>query len=145
MIEEATKIGNGAQFAALCYRVRKKKVQILMITSRRTKRWIIPKGWPMDDKTPAEAAAQEAWEEAGVKGSVQQTAEGLFTYTKEGENGAPNLPCMTWVFPLRVASLKSDFPERRQRRRKWMSRKKAAASVNEPELAALIKGFTPKD
>ncbi|MFC6583776.1 NUDIX hydrolase [Sulfitobacter aestuariivivens] len=51
------------QFAALCYRVKKGKVQVLLVTSRGTKRWIVPKGWPMDGKTPAQSAALEAWEE----------------------------------------------------------------------------------
>ena len=61
-----------AQFGALCYRVEKGMVQILLVTSRGTKRWIVPKGWPEDGLTPAEAAAKEAGEEAGVTGKVKQ-------------------------------------------------------------------------
>jgi len=56
------------QFAALPFRVKEDKVQVLLITSRGTGRWIVPKGWPMEGKTPAESALQEAWEEAGVQG-----------------------------------------------------------------------------
>lgn len=129
------------QYAALCYRVRKKKVQFLMITSRRTKRWIIPKGWPMDDTTAPEAAAIEAWEEAGVTGKIQPDSVGFYTYIKDGEGKAPDVTCATLVFPLHVKSIKRKFPERRERRRKWMSRKKAAALVWEPELAEILRQF----
>lgn len=129
------------QFAALCYRVRKKKVQILMITSRRTKRWIIPKGWPMEDVSACEAAATEAWEEAGVTGKVSPDSIGFYTYLKEGEGKGPDATCATLVFPLRVKSIKRKYPERRERRRKWMSKKKAANLVWEPELAGILRNF----
>lgn len=129
------------QYAALCYRARKKKVQFLMITSRRTKRWIIPKGWPMDATSAPEAAAIEAWEEAGVTGKVHPDSVGFYTYIKDGEGKTPDVACATIVFPLRVKSIKRKFPERRERRRKWMGRKKAAALVWEPELAEIIRNF----
>jgi 8-oxo-dGTP pyrophosphatase MutT (NUDIX family) len=70
------------QFAALCYRVVKKKVKVLVISSRGTGRWIVPKGWPMDGKTPADAALQEAWEEAGVIGKVVSALG--FVFVSEG-------------------------------------------------------------
>ena len=63
-IRGAPKRETRAQFAALCYRRRKTGVEVLLVTSRDTKRWIIPKGWPMNGLTPANAAAQEAGEEA---------------------------------------------------------------------------------
>ena len=75
-----------SQFAALCYRVKDGKTRVLLVTSRGTGRWIIPKGWPMDGKTPAETAAQEAWEEAGVTGKVQDMCLGLFSYRKTMED-----------------------------------------------------------
>lgn len=136
--------GVRTQYAALCFRVRKKKKpQFLMITSRRTKRWIVPKGWPEAGLNGPEAAAQEAWEEAGVKGTISADSIGLYSYTKVGENGAADLPCATLVFPMKVKSMAREFPERRQRRRKWMGRKKAANAVWEPELAELIRSFDP--
>ena len=136
--------GERTQCAALCYRLRKGKPQILMITSRRTKRWILPKGWLMKDRTLAEAAAQEAWEEAGVQGRIGGTCLGLYTYIKEAEStGEVDLPCATLVFPLKVKSLKRKYPEKGQRKRRWMSRKKAASRVWEPELAELIRSFDP--
>lgn len=131
------------QFAALCYRVRKNKVQVLMITSRGTQRWIVPKGWPMDGVTPAASAAQEAWEEAGVRGAPDDRCLGIFSYSKDADDlGA--LPCLAMVYAVKVETLADDYPEAGQRRRKWMSRKKASRLVDEPELARILRDFDPR-
>ena len=98
------------QFAALCYRVVKKKVKVLVISSRGTGRWIVPKGWPMDGKTPADAALQEAWEEAGVIGKVVSAPLGLYSYQKVQED-APDFPCVAVVYAVKVKSLAKEFPE----------------------------------
>jgi len=129
------------QFGALCYRLRDGKVEVLLITSRGTGRWIIPKGWPMDGETPAGSAAVEAFEEAGVEGKLSDRALGFYAYTKR--NRGDHLPCVVAVFPLKVQRLLKDFPERQQRRRKWFSQKKAASMVSEPDLSRLIKSFNP--
>jgi len=131
------------QFAALCYRIKKGKVQVLLITSRTTKRWIVPKGWPMDGKTPAQCAAVEAWEEAGVTGKRDERCLGVYSYAKS--MGEPDdLLCLAMLYPLRVKALAKKYPERAQRRRQWMSRKQAAKRVAEPELARLILDFDPR-
>ncbi|WP_425041094.1 NUDIX hydrolase [Primorskyibacter sp. S187A] len=130
------------QFGALCYRIVKDKPQILLITSRTTKRWILPKGWPMSDVTPAQAAATEAWEEAGVKGRAFEQCLGLYSYLKTNED-APDLPCAVLVYPVRVKKLAEEFPERAERKRKWFSPKKASLQVAEPELKAILKAFDP--
>lgn len=131
------------QFAALCWRVVDKKVQILIITSRGRGRWIIPKGWPMDGQTPGEAALQEAWEEAGVIGRADSRPLGLYSYTKI-VRGAPDLPCVAMVYGVRVKSLAKTWPEAHERKRKWVSRKKAAALVSEPELSRILRDFDPR-
>ena len=131
------------QFAALCYRVVKDKIQILVITSRGTGRWIVPKGWPMDGKTPAESAATEAWEEAGVEGKVSSSPLGLYSYSKINE-GAVDLPCVAVIYAIKVKSLSKVYPEAGQRLRKWVSRKQAAKLVDEPELARILKDFDPR-
>ncbi len=131
------------QFGALCYRLRDGQVQVLLITSRGTGRWIIPKGWPMQGETPSGAAATEAYEEAGVEGRVSDTVLGVYSYTKSLP-GQDNLPCVVAVFGLRVKRLLKDFPEAGQRDRKWVSQKKAAAMVANPELGQLIASFNPK-
>jgi len=131
------------QFGALCYRMVSGKPEVLLITSRRTGRWVIPKGWPMGAKTPGESALQEAWEEAGVKGKVTGTCLALYSYTK-GVDGQ-DLPCAVMVYPVKVKDLCNAYPEAGQRKRKWMTPKKAATKVDEPELAHLLRKFDPRD
>ncbi|WP_281983759.1 NUDIX hydrolase [Thalassorhabdomicrobium marinisediminis] len=129
------------QFAALCYRIKHDKVQICLVTSRRSGRWIVPKGWPMDGETPADAAATEAFEEAGVRGKVHPRPAGVFSYNKT--RAADALPCLAVVYPLKVKKVLDDWPEAAERQRKWLPRKKAAALVSDPELAAIILNFRP--
>lgn len=131
-----------SQFSALCFRFRGDKPEILLITSRGSGRWIVPKGWPIDGLTPAESAAQEAWEEAGVTGKAYDRCLGLYSYNKTV--GGAGLPIVTLVYPVRVKSLACNFPEEGQRVRKWYSQKKAASLVAQPELARIIKDFDPK-
>lgn len=135
--------GVRTQYAALCYRVNNDKVEVLLITSRGTGRWILPKGWPIDGKSPAESAAQEAWEEAGVIGKLSERCLGLFAYVKEREE-EDDLPCVAMVYPVKVRRLASDYPEEKERRRKWFSPKKAAQKVAEPELARILAEFDPR-
>lgn len=131
------------QFAALCYRISNNKVQVLLVTSRRTKRWIIPKGWPMDGLTPGDSAAQEAWEEAGVTGRADQRPLGMFSYNKDMGDEA-GLPVAAMVYALKVKSLSKDYPEAAERTRKWVSRKKAAKMVESPELSRILRDFDPR-
>lgn len=126
-----------AQYGALCWRLHRGKVQVLLITSRDTGRWVIPKGWPMKGMTPAQAAAREAWEEAGVQGVTEPAQLGSFAYDKLMAPKPP-VACAVEVFPLRVKALKDRFPERKERRRKWFAAEKAARKVAEPGLRSLI-------
>ena len=130
------------QVGALCWRVSGKGLRILLITSRDTGRWVIPKGWPMKKRTDWEAAAREAWEEAGVEGVIAPQSIGLYTYRKVLQGGS-FIPCAVRVYPLEVQSMRREYPEIGQRSSKWFSIKKAARRVEEPELAALIRGFEP--
>jgi len=129
-----------AQFGALCFRIVDKKVEVLLVTSRRTRRWIIPKGWPMDEKTPSKAAAREALQEAGVKGKSYQSCIGAYSYTKIFDP-TDKLPIMVMVYPLKVKTVLSDYPEAGQRKRKWMSLKKAAKLISDPEMGHIIRHF----
>ena len=125
------------QCAALCWRMFNGALQVLLVTSRDTGRWVIPKGWPISGLTGEASAAREAWEEAGVEGKVQPTCIGLFGYDKIlGHDQA--VPCIVAVYPLKVARLRHRFPERKERRRKWFSPDKAAIKVGEPDLRALL-------
>ncbi|SFR57983.1 NUDIX hydrolase [Litoreibacter janthinus] len=128
------------QFGALCFRVQGEETQVLLITSRSSRRWIIPKGWPMEDQSPAQAAAIEAFEEAGVEGKAFNICLGLYSYTKF-MGRSENLPCAVSVFPVKVQKTLKVWPESKERTRKWFSVKKAAARVREPELRKIIKNF----
>lgn len=125
------------QYGAVCWRKTGTGLDILLITSRETGRWVIPKGWPVKGLTAATAAAREAWEEAGVEGKLGETCLGVFTYEKiMPEN--QSIPCAVAIYGLRVEKLSRRYPEQKQRRRKWFSAQKAAALVSEPELSALL-------
>lgn len=129
------------QFGALCYRVHKDETQVLLITSRMSKRWIIPKGWPQDGVTPAQSAANEAFEEAGVTGKSVNLCIGMYSYTKIMDEDQDDLPCAVSVFPIRVKKLLDKYPEVKLRKRRWFSVKKAAGLVKEPELKKILKHF----
>jgi len=129
------------QFGALCWREHLGKLEVLMITSRTSKRWIIPKGWPMNGATAAEAAATEAWEEAGVVGKPSDQCAGIYTYHKD--LGGKSVPVVVAVFPVRVKKLKKTYPEAGLRKLRWMKPSKAAGLVAEPELRGILKAFRP--
>lgn len=134
------------QVAALPWRLENGQRRILMITSRETRRWVIPKGGRMVGKTDPESAAQEAMEEAGVKGPIDSRSIGVFRYAK-GLKGGGVRQCVVSVYPLEVLIQMGSWPEAHQRERRWMSLAEAADLVHEPDLAALIRDFaaTPLD
>ena len=125
------------QYAALPWR-RVAELEILLITSRETQRWVIPKGWPMDGLSEAEAAAQEAYEEAGIKGAMATPSAGFYTYAKRVRGGGKTR-CRVDVFAMEVTEILDLWPEAHQRRRQWFTPQEAAAHVNEPELAEIIR------
>ncbi|MEY4984725.1 MAG: hypothetical protein RIR62_2991 [Pseudomonadota bacterium] len=125
------------QIGALCWRMHRGKVEVLLVTSRDTGRWVIPKGWPMADRPDPDAAAQEAWEEAGVKGDLDPQVLATFDYDKILKPGLA-LPCTVAVYPLRVGLMVEKFPERKERRRKWFAAEKAARKVAEPSLREIL-------
>lgn len=106
---------------------------MLLITSVRRGRWIIPKGVVERDLTPAESALKEAWEEAGVSGKISGESIGTYQYRKWGGT------CTVTVFLLQVSEEKKDWPERKQRHRRWVSLKKAVKLLEEPDLKLIMK------
>lgn len=138
----AKKTGLRTQFAALCFRMRKGKPEILLVTSRRTRRWIVPKGWPQDGLRPAQSAAVEALEEAGVEGKVFDVSLGVYSYTKQHVSGRA-MPCVGVVYPLKVKKIHERYREVKQRKRKWFSLRDAAKKISDPELAHIIRNFDP--
>ncbi|MBK0326508.1 NUDIX hydrolase [Rhodobacteraceae bacterium F11138] len=129
------------QVAALCYRLGDAGKDVLLITSRDTGRWIVPKGWPIDGMDGPQAALQEAWEEAGVsKAEVETRATGQYDYVKGLDNGA-EATVETQVYLARVIDMQADFPEAGQRRRKWVSPQEAANMVDEPGLKDILRSL----
>jgi 8-oxo-dGTP pyrophosphatase MutT (NUDIX family) len=131
------------QFAALAWRRGVDgQVKVLLITSRETRRWVIPKGWPMVDRTPEQAAAQEAYEEAGVVGEAEAEAVGVYSYGKRLRDGIVQ-PVEVKVFPMEVFVERLAFPEQGQRDKRWLDPAEAAELVDEPKLQGIIRGFRP--
>lgn len=128
------------QVAALPYRRRNGSLRVLLVTSRETRRWVLPKGWPMRGRKPHQAAAREAWEEAGAVGQADKRPLGAYVYQKRLPGGAC-IPCAVTVFPLAVKRLAGRWPERDERERRWALPEEAAELVEEPDLAALLRAF----
>ena len=130
------------QCAALCYRFKKKSAtpEMLLITSRDTGRWVIPKGWPMEGKMCHEAAAREAYEEAGVKGEAGAERIGFYMYDKAMNHGL-KIECMVQVYPLVVLEMLKNFPEKGSRKMEWVSFTEGASRVAEPMLKDIILSF----
>ena len=113
---------------------------VLLVTSRETRRWVVPRGNRMRGKSAQEAAAIEAWEEAGVRGPVGDVAIGLYGYAKRKKSGR-HMPAEVLLFPMLVEEELDDWPEREERQRRWFSAAEAARAVEEPGLARIISRF----
>jgi 8-oxo-dGTP pyrophosphatase MutT (NUDIX family) len=132
---------HGKQVAALCWRASGTGMpEVLLITSLNSKRWIVPKGWPEPDLSPAENAAREAFEEAGVTGKVSAQPIGTYHYLKEKKDGG-GVPCRVEVFALAVTQQLDDWPEKNVRTLAWLPLDQAAARVAEPGLRQMLKDF----
>ena len=131
------------QIAALPLRWNGDDVEVLMITSRDTGRWIVPKGWTMKDVKPWAAAAIEALEEAGARGHISREVFGTYRYDKIRDDGSKQ-PCRVYVYPMIVEVLQDDWKEREERTRKWFSLSQAAGLVDEPELSDMLSRLTVK-
>jgi 8-oxo-dGTP pyrophosphatase MutT (NUDIX family) len=129
------------QYAALPYRRRADaRTQIMLVTSRESGRWVIPKGWPKKRQSPCASAAREAREEAGVVGKVGRSSIGSYSYKKRLRSGAI-VTCEVRVFPLKVKRQQKSWPERGEREFQWFSRAKAAKAVRERALSEIIRSL----
>ncbi|WP_255602637.1 NUDIX hydrolase [Glacieibacterium megasporae] len=113
---------------------------MLLITSRTTKRWIIPKGNPIRGLLPHLAAAREAFEEAGISGVVKAEAIGSYGYAKVINDGTTRAARVD-VFPLAVLGRAKHWPEQHERVTEWFGLNDAANAVEEPELKLIIAAF----
>lgn len=126
------------QVAALPWRLNGDgELEILLVTSRISRHWLLPKGWPMAGKSNAQAARQEALEEAGIKGRISKSRLAKFAYRRIEPDGSTS-PCVVSVFTLRVSRELDTWPEQHQRDRHWFTPEAAAAVVFVPSLASLL-------
>lgn len=126
------------QVAALCWRKSGNGIEVLLVTSLTTRRWIIPKGWPKDGLDGGATAAEEAWEEAGIQSSGEQPVRvGQYVYQKRLRNDVP-VPMSVDVYAIHVPDLLEDYPEKGRRERVWLAPAEAAARVEEPELKQIL-------
>jgi 8-oxo-dGTP pyrophosphatase MutT (NUDIX family) len=126
------------QAGVIAYRIRAGRVEVLLLTSRDTGRWIIPKGNIAAGTAPWKAAAKEAYEEAGVMGRIGGSIPlGIYTYFKRLDSGDPR-PAAVEVYLLRVAQSLKKWPERRERKLCWVSPETAVELVDEPGMVPLL-------
>ena len=130
-------LAHKGQVAALPVKGKPGNYRVLLVTSRETRRWIIPKGWPMKGRKDHEAAAQEALEEAGVTGHVHKHPMGAYSYEKRLTDGTEHVSVM--VYLLEVEQESGKWPEKDQRQREWVSPLEAAKRVDEAGLSAIIE------
>ena len=144
LIEWARRMLGGSpthvQSAALPWRMGRKGPEVLLVTSRATGRWILPKGWPEPGETLAACAEREAFEEAGIRGRASAAALGSYFYGKASSSGLVRR-CEVHVFALDVVESEKRWPEKRQRNRRWLTPEEAGKRVAELAVAELIAGF----
>ena len=130
------------QVAALPFEKCKDGIRVMLVTSRETGRPVLPKGWTEKNLTDAQAAEQEAFEEAGLKGKIAKKPIGAYDYVKIIGPGFA-LNCIVDVYPLEIKKHLKAWPEKGQRERLWLTPSEAALRVSEPELAEILRNFKP--
>jgi 8-oxo-dGTP pyrophosphatase MutT (NUDIX family) len=139
------KLAVRVQYGALPYRfTHDAALEILLVTTRQSKQWIIPKGWPIRGLRPAKSAAREAFEEAGVRGRVGAKSIGLFAYNKSLDGNGIRVNCEVRVFPLLVKRQSENWPEIEQRVVQWVAPDKALTLIRDPGLKALVAAFVKR-
>lgn len=128
------------QIGAIPYRRRPDGIaEIMLVTTRETQRWIVPKGWPIRGLKGHEAAAREAREEAGLVGEIGKKPVGRYTYWKRRTHDF--VLCKVRLYLLAVTEQLPTWPEQEQRRCQWFIQADAADLVDEPVLSAIIRGL----
>jgi 8-oxo-dGTP pyrophosphatase MutT (NUDIX family) len=140
-----TKRSVRVQYGALPYRFSQDAaLEILLVTTRGTRRWIVPKGWPIKGLSPAKSAAREAFEEAGVTGRTGAKPVGFFAYDKLLDEAGGTTTCEVTIYPLLVKRQTHVWPESHQRTTQWVEPSRAIAMIKEPELKKLVATFAKR-
>ncbi len=130
------------QVAMLCTREGPEGPEVLLVKSLDSGRWILPKGWPMPGRSLRDAAAQEAWEEAGASGRLLPDEIARIPANKRLKSGL-DLPCELVVFQMEDTTLAEDYPEAARRKRRMLPAARAAARADIEEIGALIRRTFP--
>jgi 8-oxo-dGTP pyrophosphatase MutT (NUDIX family) len=129
----------------LPYRITKTgSLELLLVTTRQTKHWIIPKGWPVKGLKPAKSAAREAYEEAGIRGAISSKPIGAFSYEKRLEENQFRVQCEVRVFALSVRRQLKTWPEACERDSRWFEPVNALSALKDEGLRELIASFVEK-
>ncbi|MFC7474352.1 NUDIX hydrolase [Dankookia sp. GCM10030260] len=128
------------QCAALPLSQQDGETLVMLVTSRETRRWVLPKGWIEKRISAAAQAAQEAYEEAGIRGRIGKAPIGTYAYAKRLDNGV-SVPCEVVIYRLEVETLLDRWPEMGERERRWFTLEDAAAAVDEGDLGSLLLGL----
>ncbi|MFC7478399.1 NUDIX hydrolase [Dankookia sp. GCM10030260] len=131
------KTSSGRQCAALPLTMRDGETMVMLVTSRETRRWVLPKGWVEPELEPHEMAAREAFEEAGLIGEIEPEPVGHYSYDKRLRGGRL-VSCHVLVFPMWVKRQLKKWPEKKQRKTRWLTLGQAAMAVDEGDLMALL-------
>jgi 8-oxo-dGTP pyrophosphatase MutT (NUDIX family) len=133
------------QYGALPYRFSQDAaLEILLVTTRGTRRWIVPKGWPIRGLRPAKSAAREAFEEAGVTGRIAAKPIGFFAYDKLRDEAGGTTICEVKVYPLLVKRQSHVWPESHQRTTQWVEPSRAIAMIKEADLKKIVATFAKR-
>lgn len=125
------------QVAAIPFRLSQHgDIEVMLVTSRTTKRFIVPKGWPMKGKSGRKAAMIEAQEEAGVLGKIVKQPAGTYSYWKRLSNRFVHVDVI--VYLLEVTEELADWQEAKRRQRAWLAPADAAMLIDEPDLSTLV-------
>lgn len=137
-----TPSGRLQQVAALVYRQNDAgQLEVLVITSRGTGRWVLPKGWPQIGQTLPQTALCEAYEEAGIRGTIDHLPIGEYAYEKTDLPPESNNQFTVAVFAVAFVDQARKWPERRERVLEWVSPEEAANRVDEPQLKQILRRF----
>lgn len=132
MIDHFSKKFIYEQSAIIPYKMRNGHIEILIVTTRSSRKWTIPKGLIEDNLTPAESAVQEGYEEAGIKGIINPQTIGEYQYQKwEGI-------CRVKVYPFEIQEILDDWPESYFRKRKWICLDEVINYISVTELQKII-------
>lgn len=141
-VRKAKKGERVRQVAAIPYRLDDKgEVAVMLVTTRTTRRFTVPKGWPMKRKSGRKAALTEAWEEAGVKGTAAREPIGRYSYWKRLPAGF--VLVNVTAYAVEVDEVAETWPEVKTRERAWLPVADAALLIDEPELSTLVREFVP--